>query len=112
MVVIVCQLSGPNGVLHVPVSLPRVPQLLDGKKYMLPSAVKPPDDATERRRYRHRGPTLRSLVKLALACESAEQLGQQLKRRYDRQRQRAGLGQADHRRAEAELDRTLGECEP
>jgi len=67
----------------VPVSLPLVPQLLDGKRYMKPSDV-PRLEGTEQRRYRHRGPTLRSLIKLALACDSAEQLGQALKRRYDR----------------------------
>ncbi|XIA64897.1 hypothetical protein ACFIOY_40165 [Bradyrhizobium sp. TZ2] len=75
-----------------------------GKYYMERKRL---DDATDRRRYRHRGPTLRSLVKLAVACDSAEQLGQQLKRRYDRQRQRAGLAQSDRRRAEAELDAQL-----
>jgi hypothetical protein len=35
-----------------------------------------------------RGPTLRSLVKLALACDSAEEMGKRLKRRFDRQKQR------------------------
>jgi hypothetical protein len=32
------------------------------------------------------------LVKLALACDSAEQMGKQLKRRFDRQQQRRGVG--------------------
>ena len=41
------------------------------------------------------------------ACDSAEQLGKQLRRRYDRQRQRAGVAPAA--RAEAELAELLGE---
>jgi hypothetical protein len=107
MVIVVPQQAGPAGVMHIAVSVPRIACLIDHVKYLEPSDVKPPTDATERRRYRHRGPTLRSLVKLAVRCDSAEQLGQQLKRRYDRQRQRAGLAQADHRRAEAEVDAQL-----
>jgi hypothetical protein len=58
---------------HVPVSVPRIACLIDHVKYLEPSDVKPPTDATERRRFRHRGPTLRSLVKWAVACDSAEQ---------------------------------------
>jgi hypothetical protein len=113
MVVIVPELTGYASIRHVAVSLPYAAQLIDGTKYMEPADVKPLDDATERRRYRHRGPTLRSLVKLAVACDSAEQLGQQLKRRYDRslQRKRQGIAPAGNGRAEVEvaeqLDRLL-----
>ena len=39
-----------------------------------------------------RAPSLRSLVRLAVRCQSAEELGQKLKRRYDRQKQRRGIG--------------------
>jgi hypothetical protein len=38
-----------------------------------------------------------------------EQLGERLKRRYDRQLQRRGLAPPGNARAEAELDRILGE---
>ena len=47
-------------------------------------------DDTEKRRYRAREPTLRSLVRLELASDSAEQMGKQLKRRFDRSYQRRG----------------------
>jgi hypothetical protein len=102
MVIIVVCCTGYGQVTHVPVSLPLVPQLLDEVRYMKPSGV-PPLEGTELRRYRHRGPTLRSLVKPAVVCDSAEQLGHQLKRRYARQRQRQGIARADCDRAEAEL---------
>ncbi|MBR1296654.1 hypothetical protein [Bradyrhizobium sp. AUGA SZCCT0042] len=105
MFVQVPMMSGAASVRHVEVSVPLVPQLLDqGKYYMTP---KPIDDETERRRHRHRGPTLRSLVRLARQCDSAEELGKQLRRRYQRQRQRAGLTPAGRATAEAELDRLL-----
>ena len=43
---------------------------------MLPGDVKSPEGDTELRRHRApRGPTLRSLVRLAFKCESAEELG-------------------------------------
>ena len=71
--------------------------------------MKPPTDATEKRRYRHRGPTLRSLVRLAVACDSAEELGKRLKRRYDRQNQRRGIKTGPGRAAEAALDRLLAQ---
>ena len=76
MVVIVSQQCGPAGIMHVPVSVPRIACLIDHVKYLEPSDVQPLTGDTERRRYRHRGPTLRSLVKWAVACDSAEQLGQ------------------------------------
>ena len=81
--------TGYGAVVQVEVSLPLVEFLVadgDGKYYMKPMQI---EDATERRRYRHRGPTLRSLVKLALACDSAEELGKRLRRRYQRQALRA-----------------------
>ena len=95
------ELTGYAGIRSVFVSVPLVPCLLDGVKYMLPDDVKAPSDDTEARRQRApRGPTLRSLVRFALASESAEQMGKQL-RRFEQQPHRAG--------AEAELDRLLGE---
>ena len=56
-----------------------------------------------------RAPSLRSLVKLAVRCESAEELGKKLKRRFDRQKQRRGIEPGRDRAAEAELDHLLGE---
>ena len=90
-------------------SLPYASQLIDHVKYMEPQDVKPPEGDTERRRQRApRAPSIRSLVKLALECQSAEELGEKLRKRFDRQRQRAGLAPSDRRRAEAErLDRLL-----
>jgi hypothetical protein len=52
---------------------------------------------------------MRTLVKWAQKCDNVEQLGQRLKRRYDRQLQRRGLAPPGNARAEAELDRILGE---
>ena len=100
MVVIIPQPCGPAGVTHIPVSVPRIGCLVDGVKYLEPCEVKPPADAAERRRYRHRGPTLRSLVKLAVASDSAEQLGRQLKRRYDRAPRRQGIASPGRHRAD------------
>ena len=95
-------LTGYAGVQHVEVSVPFVAVLLDGdgKYYTTP---KPIDDDTERRRHRARGPTLRSLVRFALASDSAEQMGKQLKRRFE------GTAAPHRAGAEAERDRSLGE---
>ena len=38
-----------------------------------------------------RAPSLRSLVKLALKCDSVEQMGKKLKERFERQQQREGV---------------------
>jgi hypothetical protein len=56
-------------------------------------------------------PTMRRLVQLALACDSAEQMGDKLRQRFQRQQRRAAgaqLSRADHE-AEAELDRLLAD---
>ena len=51
---------------------------------------------------------MRSLVKLALKCESAEEMGKKLKRRFDRSYQHQGIAPPGRgRAAEAELDRLL-----
>ena len=109
MVIRVPELTGYGGVRRVAVSLPYAAQLIDGAKYMLPGEVKPPESGTELRRQRApRGPTLRSLVKLALKCESAEEMGKKLKRRFDRSYQRRGIVPPGRRAtAETELDRLL-----
>jgi hypothetical protein len=102
------QQTGYAGVMHIAVSVPRIPFLIDGVKYLEPTDVKPSNDATEQRRYRARGPSLRSLVKLALKCESAEQMGRQLKKRFDRSLRRRGIEPRRDRLADAELERLLG----
>jgi hypothetical protein len=104
----VSMMSGPANVVRIEVSVPYVAALIadDGKYYMEPKCI---EDATERRRYRHRGPTLRSLVRLAVACDSAEELGKKLRRRYERNVQRQGI-QPNRRaitEAEASIDRLL-----
>ena len=105
MVTFVVQSTGYGQVMRVPVSLPLVPQLIDGVRYMKPSDVPHPEHLGRRK---SRGPSLRGLVRLALECQSAEELGEKLRKRFDRQRQRAGLAPSDRRRAEAErLDRLL-----
>jgi hypothetical protein len=108
MLIRTCWQTGYGGVVHCWVSLPHVPWLVDGQKYLEPDDVKPPQDDTELRRYRSRGPTLRSLVRLALRCDNAEQLGLELRKRYDRSLQRRGIEPRRDRQAEAELERLLG----
>ena len=99
MVIRVPELTGYGGIRRVAVSVPYAAQLVDRVKYMLPGDVKPPEGDTELRRHRApRGPTLRSLVRLALRCESAEELGRRLKRRYERQQQRQGTAGPGRRR--------------
>ena len=50
--VVMPELTGYASIRRVAVSLPYVAQLIDGKKYMLPGDVKPPEGGTERRRQR------------------------------------------------------------
>jgi hypothetical protein len=65
------------------VSLPYVAALIDGVRYLEPSDVKPSEnDGVER--YRHRGPSLRSLMRHVVRCDDAEQTGLALKRRFGR----------------------------
>ncbi len=100
MIIRTVELTGYAGIRSVFVSVPLVPCLLDGVKYMLPADVKPPEDNTEARRKRApRGPSLRSLVKLAVRCESAEEMGRRLRRRYQRQQQRMARGDVTARQS-------------
>jgi hypothetical protein len=72
---------------HIEVPLAHVPALVDGVKYMEPRDV-PRLKGSELRR---RAPSLRFLVKLAVRCQSAQELGKELRRRYQRQQQRQGI---------------------
>ena len=71
-------------------------------------SIAPAKDSPAENR-RGRAPSLRSLVKLALACESAEELGKKLKQRYDRRKQRAGV---ETGRATAADEAELDGCSP
>jgi hypothetical protein len=102
MICRVVELTGYAGVRHVDVSVPLVPQLLDGKRYFMKRSDLPRLEGTELYRARApRAPSSRFLVRLELKCESAEQLGKRLRRRYQRQALRRA--QAGHAAAEAEL---------
>jgi hypothetical protein len=59
----------------------------------------------------HRGRRHCELVKLALKCDSAEQMGEQLKKRFEARQRYRGIdpGKGRERRAEAELERLLGQ---
>ncbi len=106
MVARTVELTGYGSIRVVWVSLPYAAQLIDGKKYMLPGDVKPPEGGTERRRQRApRAPSMRTLVRWAQACDSAELLGERLRRRYHRQQQRQGIAPAGNAPADAEFDR-------
>ena len=86
MVVIVPELTGYASIRRVAVSLPYAAQLIDGTKYMEPGDVKPPEGGT--------GAPPPACAARAVKCarwssgrskcDSAEQLGERLKRRYDR----------------------------
>jgi hypothetical protein len=51
---------------------------------------------------------LRSLVKLAVASDSAEQLGRQLNRRYDRTQRRQGIAWPGRHRADHLIGKPYG----
>jgi hypothetical protein len=102
------------------ISLPLVPALIDGSRYVLEVDL-PPKPCRDFRRLRQgkepRPPSLRTLVKWALTCESAEQLGKKIKKRYDQQHQgryRNGEpghshDEAAHRNSEREIAHLLGD---
>jgi hypothetical protein len=119
MVTRVAILSGYGAVRHVRVSLPLIPCLVDRVRYMLPEDAQPDsiDDRIVRRQQacgftraiagkKPRAPTLRTLVRYALKCQSAEELGEGLRARYERQQRRAGLA-TGRPRQDVELDSQL-----
>lgn len=74
-----------------------------------PDGVPQPEirDLRRLRRYKApRAPSLRVLVRWALKCNSAEQLGHRIRQRYERQQRRHGIEPADTR-AEAEFAEQL-----
>jgi hypothetical protein len=100
MIIRMAELTGYGVLRHVNVSLPYIACLIDGVKYMEPKDV-PVLEGTERRRQRQ-APSIRFLTKLAMRCESAEELGKRLRRRYQRQQQ-------TRQPSDAELDRIFGD---
>ena len=107
MIIFAIELTGYGSIRRIAVSLPYAPELVDHVKYLEPEDM-PRLQGTELRRQRApRGPSLRSLVRLALRCESAEQMGQKLKRRFDRSLRRQGIDPNRSRQRQAELDRLL-----
>src|SRR4249919_1071310 len=104
-----------SGTKRVRISVPLIECLLDHQRYFLPGDLPPPAGEELRPMSRPRitkaprAPSLRSMVKLAVRCQSAEELGQRLKRRYQRQRQRAGTAPPGSARDEDELARILGD---
>jgi hypothetical protein len=122
MVSIVPHLTTNCRVRNVRISVPLIAALLDNERYFSPYALPTPAGEELRPMFRPRinqtkappraprGPSLRSLVKLALKCDSAEELGKRLRRRYQRQKQRQGIATGRATAAdEAKLDRLLGE---
>jgi len=105
--------ASESGTKRVRISLPLVECLLDHQRYFLPGELPAPAGEELRPMSRPRitkaprAPSLRTLVKHALKCQSAEELGQRLKRRYQRQRQRAGIAPPGSARDEDELARIL-----
>jgi hypothetical protein len=100
MFIIVPMATGYGGIKHVVVSLALVPALVDGVKYMDdPHAVPAPQTRDLRRLRQGRASSLRSLVTLAMECDSAQELGERLSRRYRRKRRIERARQA----AEAEI---------
>lgn len=100
MVLLVPELTGYASIRHIAASLPYASQLIHHVKYMEPQDVKPSEGDSEHRRQRApRAPSMRFLVRLPLKCDSAAELGQRLRRRYQRQQQRAGLAQTGNRDA-------------
>jgi hypothetical protein len=112
MVCLVPFLGSDGRVRHLRISVPLVPCLVDSQRYYLPGDlpetpgsrfhVGKPSAAWLARALngekhmmepsaaprRTRAPSMRYLVRLAVKCQSAEEMGKRLKRRFDRQQQR------------------------
>jgi hypothetical protein len=132
MVCLIPFLGSDGRVRHLRISVPLIPSLLDNARYYLPGDLpetpgsrfhvgkpsaarlaraligeRPMEPKAERRT---RAPSMRYLVRLAVRCQSAEEMGRKLKRRFDRQQRRTA---AHGRSAECEmadqLDRLLAQ---
>jgi hypothetical protein len=76
-------LNSDGKITRLRVSVPRVDVLLDGARYVLEENL--PARAGQELRA-HRAPRLKTLVRWAMRCQSAEQFGRKLRRRYEQQR--------------------------
>ena len=115
MICLLSHQTSAGEVRRLRISVPLVPQLLDNERYFLPDALPAPAGeelrpmSSSKITRAPRAPSLKTLVKYALECDSAEELGKKLKRRFERQQQRRWLD-ADRSRVAAavalsELDR-------
>jgi hypothetical protein len=103
MVILMVEQTGYGTIRRVPVSVPYVEQLMDGKKYMEPGDVKPKECRDLRRlRQTPRPPTLKAMARLARRCDNAEQLGLELRKRYARKPSEREIAEID-----AKIDRVL-----
>jgi hypothetical protein len=100
-------LFGPGSMPHyVNVSLPLVPFLLDGVKYMREDQIPPPESRNLREMKSDkprppRTPSMRVMVRYALRSQSAEEFGKRMRKRY------AANADKPSPRAEPEVDREL-----
>jgi hypothetical protein len=123
---------GQNGSMRVLViSLPMIEQLIDGTRYFriehqpeapgsrfhvgkpsrekLAQALRPRINKVKAPPRAPRMPSLRTMVRYALKCQSAEELGEKLRRRYARAKQRAGIKTGPSAADEREIERLLGQ---
>lgn len=68
------------------ITLPLVPALVDGVRYLLEQDIPPPETRDMRKLRRSRAPSLRSMVRLAVAMDDADQMERALRRRLERDR--------------------------
>ena len=91
MVSLVTVPSAASGVKRVRISVPLIECLVDGVRYFRPGDLPPPEGDELRRMSRpritkaQRAPSLRTMVRMAVKCADAEELGKKLRRRYQRQ---------------------------
>jgi hypothetical protein len=89
------------------VSLPAISALAGDPRYA-PADAPAPSAAEDRPR---RAPSVRAIVRLALRCESAGQLGQALRKRFARNEARRGGGSSTATEPDDDLDARLDALE-
>ena len=82
--------TGYGEIRRLQISVPLVPQLLDGVKYLEPEEpamdLKSPETEAERRRQRYssrRGPTFKAMVRYAVQSAAADELAERIPRSRD-----------------------------
>ena len=105
------------------ISVPLIECLIDNQRYYRPEDLPPATGEELRPLLRPRitqlkapmraprAPSLKMLVRYALACDGAEEMGKKLKRRFERQKQRRGVYARRNPSARdgAEIERLLGQ---